>query len=87
MPSVTLRSAVRHGSNRSVWKLTARNPRSAASRCGSSLFTLTSPAVGAVCPMIMLRMVLFPAPVCPSSATISPWAIDKDRSATTVWPS
>ena len=43
-------------------------------------FTITSPLVGNVTPVIIFSAVDFPAPLCPRNATASPFLISKERS-------
>ena len=46
-----------------------------------------SPDVVGVKPTIQLRAVVFPAPLCPKTAKISPGKISKDKSSTATFPS
>ena len=47
---------------------------------------LTRPLVGSYTPVMQLKAVVFPAPLGPMSATISPWSTSSDRSLTATTP-
>ncbi|MCY1562239.1 hypothetical protein D9M68_996010 [compost metagenome] len=86
MPSSTFSRAVRHGSRRSVWKLTDILPRSDWNSFeGSKPATFTSPSSQEMLPISRLITVLLPAPVRPSSATISPLRTSMFRLSTARW--